>query len=192
MTRFILHWFWIELLLLQRGKVCVCILFNLKLFFFVIGKVLSQQFLIDQHVEIAPFFHIVVFRKSLLNKTAYVCSVFLSASPSQLSDCKIFLDKQDAYWCALFSLGSLLAPLRAVRQICLHTGGCSSPLQQPELCNVHEYPRAFSTPLFQGRVCYLASWVTAVFSATWKHLFSAGLQTCITEWVPQPSRASHL
>lgn len=37
--------------------------------FFVTRKVLSQQFLIDQHVEIVCFFHIAVFGKSLLSKT---------------------------------------------------------------------------------------------------------------------------
>lgn len=72
---------------------CVFCLFSLKLFF-VIRKVLSQQFLIDQHVEIVGFFfHIAGFRKSLLNKTAYVCYVLLSALPNQLSDCKVLLDE---------------------------------------------------------------------------------------------------
>lgn len=49
-----------------RGERFVCIfcsILNFFFFFFVIGKVLSQQFLIDQHVEIAHFFHIAVLEK---------------------------------------------------------------------------------------------------------------------------------
>lgn len=83
-------------------------------------KVLSQQFLTDQHAQIVLFFHIVVLA-SLLNKTAYLRFALLSASPSQLSDCKILLDKYFAYWGAPSSWGdppcsSSSAPLRAVRQ----------------------------------------------------------------------------
>lgn len=77
-----------------EGKsLCVCFVYSVLNFFFVIRKVLSQQFLIDQHVEIVGFFfHIAGFRKSLLNQAAYICSVLLSASPNQLSDCKVLLD----------------------------------------------------------------------------------------------------
>lgn len=96
-----------------RGERFVCIfcsILNFFFFFFCNWESAKPTIFNRSACRDSALFSYCSFRKNLLNKTAYICSVFLSASPSQLSDCKEFLDKQDAYWCALFSLGSLLAP----------------------------------------------------------------------------------
>lgn len=121
-------------MLLQWGKACVC---GLR-FFFLSYAIFSDEESAKPTVfnrsacTDAAFPPYCSFSKNLLNKTAYLYFVLLSDLPSQLSDCKILLDKYFPYWHPPSSLGDLpcsspSAPLRAVRWVCLSRGELISP-----------------------------------------------------------------